>query len=174
MNVIFVLMAVLLVAAWRYAVAYRKAGMRATVREISATALAGLAAGIWIGLVARLGMRLVAVAGGATPRFSFSGTLEVIMVYAGLGGLCALYYGAFLRSLLRRSGAAYGLVLFLAGWFPIGETALRLLPSRTDFALFVAASGAVVAMMFIPYGLLLERLLQRLLARVELIGHTAG
>jgi hypothetical protein len=157
---IYVLGALLLVSLWHYVQIARTQGGAALGREIARTLVAGLVAGVLLALGARLGMRLIAIANDAAPRISWQGTSAVIAVYSGIGALCAVLYGAVFRRLFRGNGLAYGALLTLATWYPLAHAGAQQLVTPLPLLALALWSGAIVALMFLPYAWVLERLLR--------------
>lgn len=76
---------------------------------------AGLLSGALTGVVARVAMRIFAVATGEQPGFSIGGTLAVIFVFAVILGIpLSLIYVRFWPTSGVLPGIAYGAVLLLA------------------------------------------------------------
>ena len=77
----------------------------------------GLLARMLMGIIARISMRLFALADGMTPTFSIGGTLAAVFVFSVILGVpLALIYVRFWRSISLAEGLdglAYGVVLFL-------------------------------------------------------------
>ena len=77
----------------------------------------GLLAGLIMGVIARVSMRVFALADGMTPKFSIGGTAAVIFIFAVILGVpFALLYVRFWPSINlagARHGLTYGVVLFL-------------------------------------------------------------
>ena len=122
----------------------------------------GLVAGSMLGLVLRVVMRLVALAAGVPTRFTITGTLIVMLIFALLGGS----YGALLTAAWRsipgfRSspGLIGGTALAFWFWYPFflaGESDLSGLISAPLVILFTM----LMAGAWIGYGLLLAALMR--------------
>lgn len=158
---IYVAALAIAVTAIRYTYAARAGGLR-VLYEIPAASLAGLAAGIWLGIASRVAMRLVAMAATAPPRLTLGGSIQVVIVFAAMGGVAGILYAGLFRHAFATSGARFGLLLFLATWYPLAQAGADIIGRKADFF----ASGAVIALMWFPYTLLLERIAAPLARRM--------
>jgi hypothetical protein len=158
-KMIYVLAGSLLIALWHYVRVGRRSGALAVLRELALTLAAGLIAGVLVAIGARLGMRLIAEANDAAPRISLTGTSVVFVVYCGIGALCAVLYSAVFRWWLRRSGLRYGCLLFLVTWYPLAHSGAQQLVEPLSFLSLALWSAAIIALMWLPYAIALERLL---------------
>jgi hypothetical protein len=148
----------------RYARVVKREKSARVLIEIPIAALAGLVAGIWLGIAARGAMRVIAVA-NHSARFSWSGTFQVVFVFAVFGaGIGALYPGLF-RHALERSGLLFGLILILVTWYPLTRQALQLIGNLPSTSTLIIVSGATLAAMWLPYALALQWLISRLRRR---------
>ncbi|HKQ07571.1 MAG TPA: hypothetical protein VJ464_20770 [Blastocatellia bacterium] len=155
---IFVLALLVALTVWQYFLTARRQGRGRVFREIAAAVFAGGVSGILIGVAARLGMAAIGLANGAA-RFSFSGSIAVVISFAGFGVILGIIYAGLLRRLLRASGLAYGCLLVLSTWYPLAEAAVEELASKPATAGLVLISGVVVVGMWVPYAIVLERLI---------------
>ena len=158
---VFLLAAVLLPTAWQYVLMARRRGLLYVVKTIAAAALLGLLAGVFIGVGARTGMSAITVANGDAPSFTLSGSLNVVATFASFGILLGVVYEGLFRRLLRRRGLAYGVLLMLCSWYPLAQAAAQQLTGRPALLTQIVVSGAVVALMWLPFGMALEALLRR-------------
>jgi hypothetical protein len=158
---IFLLAALILLAAWRFTLTARRQGLLLAVREVMLASASGLLAGVFIGLGARLGMSAITVANGSAPRFTLPGTVTVVVTFAGYGGIFGVVYAGLFRQLLRRRGAAYGLLLMLCSWYPLAHAGAQQLTNPPPAGALFFISGIVVAAMWVPYGVSLEMLVSR-------------
>ena len=158
---IFLLAAVILLTAWRFTLTARRQGLLRAVREVLLASASGFLAGVCIGLGARIGMSAITIANGVPPRFTWSGTLTVVVAFAGYGAIFGVVYAGMFRRLLRQSGTAYGLLLMLCSWYPLAHAAVQQLTNNPPVGALVLVSGIVVAAMWVPYGLSLEMLVSR-------------
>jgi hypothetical protein len=159
----------LFLTAVRYTLAVRGHGSR-VLYEIPAAALAGLLAGLWFGVAARVAMRLVAMAAGAPLRLSAGGSIQVVLVFAAIGGGVGILYAGLFRHALATSGARFALLVFLATWYPLAQAGADLIGRKADFF----ASGVVIALMWLPYALLLERIAPPLCRRMTRVAEVAA
>ncbi len=161
----YTLAAAIAVTAIRYTIAIKRGESVRVLYEIPAAALAGLLAGLWLGLAARMAMRVVAFFASAPPRISVSGSIEVVLVFAAMGGGIAILYPGLFRHALGRNGIWFGLLLFFGSWYPLAQAGAQLLGYKPDPLKLMLVSGVVVATMFIPYTLLLQKLMVPLCRR---------
>jgi hypothetical protein len=153
---IYIVGAAVLVTLVRYVVAVRREGPRALL-ELVWAALAGLGAGVWLGVAARGAMRVVAVAAGAAGEFSLDGSFRVFWTFALFGGGIAIFYAGFFRHALSSSGFRFGLLLIAAMAWPLTDAALDIIARRPPLPALMVSSAAVMAAMWLPYALLVER-----------------
>lgn len=154
---IFVALAALLITLWRYTSAVRRAGSAAPLWEIPIAMLAGLAGGLVLGLAARGGMAVITIANGGPPRFSWLGTLQVVATFAGLGALLGIAYAGLFRQALGRSGLAFGVILMIASAYPLARSGAQVLAAPVPGRTLLAVAALVLAAMWLPYALVLER-----------------
>lgn len=126
---------------------------------------AGLIAGSVMGVIARISMRLFALADGSRPSFSVGGSLAVVAIFAVIFGIpLALVYVRFWSRLdaLGGNGLAYGAVVFLV----LVAIPFMLIPS--DEANLRMRLMAIASFLPVPlaYGLALSRVTQNLLTRL--------
>ena len=155
---IFVLALVIFLTVWQYFLMARRHGPGPVFRDLATATLAGAASGILIGVAARVGMAAIGLANGA-PRFTFSGSFAVVISFAGFGVLLGIIYVGLMRRLLCRSGLAYGCILVMCTWYPLAGAGVGDLTGKPSEAAVVLISGVVVAGMWMPYAIVLERLM---------------
>lgn len=158
---IYLLIAVLLLTAWRLAVAARRDGPLQVVRCLVVAAVAGLVAGGFIGVGARTGMAFIPLANGDMPSFTPAGSLSVVLTFASYGVPLGVIYEALFRRLLREKGLAYGALLMLTSWYPLAHAATQQLTGQPHILALAVTSGFIVALMWLPYGVALEALIRR-------------
>lgn len=120
--------------------------MRDRLRTLASASLAGVAGGLICGVLARLAMRLIALARGQETEFSLAGTAGILMTFIAMAGALAVIY--MLASSAYRHGpsaSAWG----LAG-VGLLAVAVFLTPLRQELA-----RGPAFVVLFIPIGLLL-------------------
>jgi hypothetical protein len=154
---IYGLLAAILVLAVRYTRAVKRESRRVLL-ELPAAALAGLVAGVWFGLAARGAMRVIALAAKSPLRLSASGSIQVVLVFAAIGAGVGLLYAGLFRHALATSGLRFGLLLLLVTWYPLAQAGAQLLGYEPDPLKLILISGAVLALMWLPYALLLQKL----------------
>lgn len=158
---VFVLAFVVLLTAWRFALTARRRGLFWAARDVLVAAISGWVAGVLIGIGARVAMGAITIANGDTQRFTWSGTVTVVVTFSGFGIIFGFVYEGLFRRLLRRSGVAFGLLITLCSWYPLTHAATQQLTIRPSVGSLVLMSGILVAAMWIPYAVLLELLLSR-------------
>jgi len=135
------------------------------LKELGVVVAAGVLAGLLLGIVSRVGMRLVAIGAGQSPKFTARGTILVVMLFALFGLSPALVYAALLRRRLPGKGFSYGLLLAALTWYPFARTAAEDLKTTIgDVTVLVSATLFVLAI-WVPYALALESALGRLSKR---------
>ena len=158
---IFLLIGVLILTAWRFTAAARERGLAQSLRGVAVAACCGLLAGVFIGVGARIGMGAITIANGAPQRLTVSGTASVVGIFSSLGILLGVVYEGVFRQLLRRSGLAYGGLLTLCTWYPLAHAAAQQLTANPSLVALVPVSGLLIALIWVPFGLALEALLRR-------------
>ena len=158
---IYLLVAVLVLCVWRFAIRARREGWVRVLKSILAAAAFGLVAGVFIGVGARLGMSAIVVANGGSPNFTLPGSFSVVTTFAGFGLPLGLVYEGLFRQLFRRHGLAYGALLTLCSWYPLAHAAAQQLSGHPSTISLVFVSGAFVALMWLPFGFALELLLAK-------------
>lgn len=158
---IYLLAIALILTAFGFARKARKRGFLPVMLDLGAAAVAGFLAGIFIGLGARVAMSAIAFANGDLSRFTFSGSIQVVFIFASSGIILGIIYEALFRDLLRRSGLAFGLLLTLCLWYPLAESGVQVLRFQPTAISLIFFSGVLVALMWLPFALFLEALLSR-------------
>lgn len=158
---IFLLIAALLLTAWRFTADARERGLAASSRGVAVAACCGLLAGVFIGVGARVGMGAITIANGAPQRFTASGTASVIAVFSSYGIVLGVVYEVLFRRLLRHRGLAFGGLLTLCTWYPLAHAAAQQLTARASPITLAVVSGLLVGLIWVPFGLALEALLSR-------------
>lgn len=158
---IFLLLGVLLLTAWRFAIVARQRGLTQMFRSVGIAAGCGLLAGVWIGIGARIGMGAITIANRAPQRFTISGTIAVILTFSSLGIMLGIMYEGLLRALLRRKGLVYGGLLTLCTWYSLAHAAAQQLTIRPSIIMLAITSGLLVALIWLPFGFALEALLRK-------------
>jgi hypothetical protein len=137
---------------------------------------AGAAAGVVLGLGARLAMRVVAVISNRAPEISVEGTLGILMIGILIGLVSGLIFMA-LRRYIPGRGLVKGLVF---GGLAFGALALMLrtlLREEIDPAIAAGSLLIVVGtfgIAFAAYGLVLEAMVLWLSARIDRTRWPAG
>lgn len=131
---------------------------------VARAALSGFLAGCVAGGIARLSMRVIALAGGQAPSFSFGGTVFILLVFGLVFGtpLAWLYssIGAWLPARNRPqpylvSLGVFGLFILLAAFLGRDAEELRLAPPIVIIGAFLPVPLAHA----LAYNLISERLL---------------
>ncbi len=143
---------------------YRKArhqGIKRTLLDTVVSAAFGWLAGILIGVGARIGMWAIPFFNGTESRFTLDGTLQVVLVFSLYGIGLGILYELIFRGLLRKSGLLFGILVTLFTWYPLGAAGAQQLNFQPSMLPLVFFSGLFVALMFVPFSLLLELLIRR-------------
>ena len=160
-DIIYLLVAVLLLSVWQLTLRARRQGLLGVVKGLAVAAVAGLLAGVFIGLGARMGMAAIPFANGGRPSFTLAGSLSVVLTFSSYGIVLGVVYEGFFRRLLRANGLAYGGLLMLSSWYPLAQAAVQQITGQPAAISLIIISGLVVALMWLPFGLTLEALLRR-------------
>ena len=139
----------------------RSAGLLATMVDALVAAGLGWVAGLWIGIGARIGMWSIPFFNGTESRFTLDGTLQVVLVFSLYGIALGIIYELVFRDLLRQRGLLYGLVITLVTAYPLGLAGLQQISFQPPFLYAVLFSALFVAVMFVPFGIILELLIER-------------
>lgn len=158
---IYLLAIALILTAFGFARKARQRGFLSVILDSGVAAVSGFLAGIFIGLGARIAMGAIAFANGDSPNFTLSGSIQVIIIFAGFGIILGLIYEALFRDLLRHSGLAFGLLLTLCLWYPLADSGVQVLRFQPTAISLIFFSGVLVALMWVPFALILEVLLAR-------------
>lgn len=156
---IYLLAIVLILTAFGVWLKARQRGFLPVMLDLGIAAVAGFLAGIFIGLGARIAMSAIAFANGDLSRFTFSGSIQIIITFASSGIILGVIYEALFRDLLRQSGLAFGLLLTLCLWYPLAESGVQVLRFQPTAISLVFFSGVLTALMWLPFALALEALL---------------
>jgi hypothetical protein len=157
---IYLLAIALLLTAVGFFIKARQKGAFTIILDVAIAIVFGFLAGIIIGIGARAGMWAVAVANGAEPSFSLSGTSRVVATFACFGIVFGLIYEGLLRKILRRRSLIFGIIITLAALYPTSTSVTQTLnfqPTAISLLLFSAAGAAL---MFVPFAIFLEVLLK--------------
>lgn len=158
---IYLLAVALILTVVGFALKLREKDWLTVIIEMASAIVLGFAAGIFIGIGARAGMWAIAFANGAESRFTVSGTLRVVVTFACLGIAFGLIYEGLLRKILRQSGMAFGLILTVCLWYPLGNSGAQILIFQPTAVSFLFFSFVLIALMFVPFSIVLERFLKR-------------
>ena len=158
---IYLLAIAIILTIFGFALKVRRRGFLAVTLDMAIAAVAGYIAGLFIGIGARAGMSAITIANGDAPNITTAGSIQVIVIFAGLGIVLGLIYEAFFRDLLRRSGLLYGFLIMLCVWYPGAESGVQLLRFQPTIVSLIFFSGACVAFMFLPFAIALEAILSR-------------
>src|ERR1044072_7462499 len=159
---IYLLVPVLLLTTWQFILKARREGTRRVFKNIAVAAVSGLLAGIFIGVGARAGMGAIPVGNGSAPSFTTAGTFAVVLTFSSYGIALGIVYEGLFRRLLRAKGLVYGALLMLCSWYPLAQAAAQQLTGQTTLVSMFVVSGLITAFMWLPFGLTLEALLQRI------------
>jgi len=158
---IYILVPALVLAVVGYGRLARTRGLL-VLADAAIAAIGGLAAGLVLGVGARVAMRVLAVALSQPLRLTADGTILVIAAFACVGAVLGLIYGGALRDLLARRGILYGLLLTAVTFQPFLRTAAEdLHRPQLSPEVLLGTSGMSLAM-WLPYGVLLEWSIDRM------------
>lgn len=157
---IYLLAIALILTAAGFVIKARQKGAFPIILDAAIATVFGFLAGIIIGIGARAGMWAVAVANGAEPSFSASGTLRVVATFACFGIVFALIYEGLLRKILRRRGLIFGIIITLVALYPTSASVAQTLNFQPTAISLLLFSGVGAALMFVPFAVVLEMLLK--------------
>lgn len=138
------------------------------MQKVSIGLRAGLAAGVVLGIGARLAMRLIALASNRTAEISAEGTFGILIIGAMIGLISGSIFMAIRRYVPgsgRWKGLSFGMLTFVA------LALLLRTPLQEEIDPAVAAGQlplilGAFGLAFIAYGLILQTLVARLSARI--------
>jgi hypothetical protein len=139
----------------------RSSGGWLALQDGIAAVVSGWIAGLLLGVGARIGMWAIPFFNGSGSRFSFEGTLRVILTFSVLGiGLGLLYEFAF-RRVLRERGLFYGMIVTVVLVYPLGQEGVEQLNFNPAPVALVLFTFFFIDLIFVPYALTLEFCLGR-------------
>lgn len=159
---IYVAALVLIVTVIRYTAAVRDQRSYAPLREIAWAILGGLAGGVLLAIAARAGMAAITIANGAEPNLTWSGTSRVLLTFTGIGGATAIAYAGLFGRAMSRRGLIFGILLVVATAWPLAQAAAPVLAQPLPRATMISATALVLSLMWIPYALVVERVVAAL------------
>jgi hypothetical protein len=145
----------------------RERGLITELRDLVVAAGAGLLAGIFIGIGARIGMSAIAFANGEFPKVTIPGSLNVIITFSCFGIVLGIIYEGLFRELLWQSGLIYGLLITICVTYPLADSAAQVLNFQPPVISLVISTVILTAVMWLPFGISLEALLSRWHRRIE-------
>ena len=116
------------------------------MRTLASASVAGIAAGLLCGVLARVAMRLIVLVRGEAAEFSLTGTGGIVMTFIAMAAALAVLYAVLTSGYRRGPGALWWTLAGLA----LLAVALFLTPLRQELA-----RGPAFVVLFIPIGLLL-------------------
>lgn len=158
---IYLLAAALVLTAFGFVRQAREKGFRIVLLDVIVAAAFGWLAGVFIGVGARVGMWTIPFLNGGTPQITADGTFRVILTFSLYGIILGVIYEALFRGILRKSGLAYGVLVMLCSWYPLGAAGVQQVNFQPPVLPLILVTGLVMALMFWPYGFVLEVLLGR-------------
>jgi hypothetical protein len=158
---IYLLAIALILTAFGFVFKARQKRFSAVMIDAAVSAAAGLLAGIFIGLGARVAMGAIAFANGDAPSFTLAGSIQVVITFASFGIVLGLIYEVLFRDLLKQSGLFFGILLTLCLWYPLAEAGVQTLNFQPTAISLVFFSGIFIALIWLPFGLALEAILSR-------------
>lgn len=158
---IYVIVVAILLAVIGFIRRMRVIGMIRTLLDTIMSAVFGWLAGIFIGVGARVGMWTIPFFNGTEPNITLDGTSQVILVFSLYGIGLGIMYEFLFRKILRQSGLLFGALVTVCVAYPLGAAGVQQLNFAPNALPLILITGAVIALMFVPFGFFLELLLQR-------------
>jgi hypothetical protein len=153
---IFLVALALIVAAFGGYYRFRSQGSLPLLLDVVAAAVSGWIAGLLLGVGARIGMWAIPFFNGTEPRFSFDGSLRVVLTFSLFGIGLGILYEVVFRKLFRNHGILFGLAISILTVYPLGREGVELLnfsPSILSLAFF---TFFFIAIIFVPFAVALE------------------
>lgn len=158
---IYLIAIALVLTAFGFVRTARLSGFRVVLIDTTAAAGFGWLAGLFIGTGARVGMWTIPFFNGTAPQITTAGTFQVILTFSLYGIILGVIYEALFRQILRKRGAIYGVLILLSSWYPLAAAGVRQLNFQPAIIPLILVTGLIMALMFVPYGVVLERMLGR-------------
>ena len=150
-----------------FALKVRQKGLLAPTLDLLIAMATGWLAGIFIGIGARIGMSAITYFNGGNPSFSASGSFRVVLFFSSFGIGLGLLYEFLWRDFLHQSGLLYGLLITLCTWYSLAQSAIGLLKFQPTIISLILFTFIFVALLWLPFGLTLEKLLSKWHRRSE-------
>jgi hypothetical protein len=158
---IYVIVVALIFAVIGFVRRARTVGVRTTLLDTIVAAAFGWLAGIFMGVGARVGMWSIPFFNGSESRFTFDGTMQVILVFSLYGIGLGILYELVFRKFLRESGLLFGILVTVCAWYPLGAAGVQQLRFEPPLLPLLLVTGAVTLLMFVPFAVCLEQVLER-------------
>lgn len=139
----------------------RSKGFSEVLLDTLAAIVSGWLAGLLLGIGARIGMWAIPFFNGTESRFSFDGSLSVVLTFSLFGIGIGILYEFVFRQLFRERGWLFGIAISILTVYPLGRQGVELLtfaPSLLPLAFF---TFLFIAIIFVPYAVALEFLNSR-------------
>ena len=137
----------------------RTVGITAAVRDTVAVAVLGWISGLWIGIAARIGMWSIPFFNGTGPIFTLPGTIQVVLVFSLYGIGLGIIYDLVFRRTFRNHGALFGGLVTLVSVYPLSVAAVQQLSFTPRPIPLIIVAFSLVGLMFVPFAVVLEFLL---------------
>jgi hypothetical protein len=158
---IYLIVFAFLLAAFAFFRRSRRAGVLTTLLDVLASASLGWIAGVLIGVGARIGMWSIPFFNGTEPRITFDGTFRVILTFSLFGIGLGVLYELLFRELMRGHGLFFGLLITAIAAYPLGAAGVQQLSFDPPNTPMIVSVTAIVGIMFVPFAVVLECLLER-------------
>ncbi len=155
---IYLAAAVVILTIVRFTFAVRAAHSFAPLRDLAWAVVGGLAGGVLLGIAARGGMAAITMINGSTPRITAGGTTTVMFTFIGMGGAIGIAYAGLFGRAIDRRGFAFGVLLAITTAYPLARAGLQLIAAPPSPWVIAAITALVVCLMWIPYALVMERI----------------
>ena len=145
-------------------------GFLSAMFDLIAAVVTGWISGLLIGFGARIGMWAIPFFNGADSRFTFDGTLRVVLTFSLFGIGLGLVYELVFRGLLRQHGSLFGLLVTLIAAYPLAMAALQQIRFSPPILPTIGFALLFVGIMFLPFAIVLELMLSRY-HRIRVVRH---
>jgi hypothetical protein len=158
---IYLALFALIVTAGGFYFRVRSGGLASALLDSIAAVITGWISGLLVGAGARIGMWSIPFFNGVDSRFTFDGTFQVILTFSLFGIGLGLVYEFVFRSLLRKRGILFGVLVTLVAAYPLASAGLQQISFTPPVVPTIAFSLLFVGLMFVPFAMALELLLRR-------------
>jgi len=147
-------------------------GRRLWIEWATVPLMGGIVGALVLGAGGRLSMAGLMLMRAQQPAFTLGGTMDVVAVgalYGLVGGVLLIPLRRLVESRKLRRGVTLGLLLLIVGWLtsPTGREMSSVLGS------LIPAAIGLASVTFVVYGVVLDALVDRVLARRDRTGGVA-